>query len=500
MNAVATLLYNLDYLPGALVLGYTLRKIVDRNTKLVLLIDKSAFCPLHLQLLRELWDDIRDTKVHSSQLRQKLVEDLQRPELAATFTKIQLWNLPYKKVLYLDADTLPLVGPNNVTDLLKLDYPVGKILAAPDLGFPDIFNSGVFALRPSQYDYSNLLSLVLANTSNISFDGADQGLLNQYFNSNPDWVSQALNSGVTDIFVGQNSQSSNWIKIPFFYNTSPNTQYQYAPAFNHFAPPNFQVQFQGPEEPFPSQIQDSTANFAESSPLSALAAYNATAYNFNVSQPTNHVKLIHFIGPVKPWNGDKSGFFAKWWKAWFEYSHGKSLHETLYRKDFSISMEALEILGQTREDFSTVNVETTFHKSNTASFAEKKFSSADLCDPRNYQRFSVEPVSAYTACDATREQPPQVRPKNTNFDAEIRAFDSSWGHNKSKEQTPPDSHEAYTDSVNAPEQIHTQANNLVEIEESVEFDEGYGYHRGYKAERFFDDANDYTPKHYLFEK
>ncbi|KAF8001366.1 hypothetical protein HF325_003867 [Metschnikowia pulcherrima] len=194
MNAVATLLYDEKYLPGALVLGHVLRKIRQKDVEMVILIDLAAFKDWQLDLLRETWDKLIDTKVLESLLRHKLEHDLKRPELAKTYTKIELWNLPYEKVLYLDADVLPLEGENPVTNLLKLDFPKGKILAAPDAGFPDIFNSGVFALIPNQTDFLNLTELVVSNSNDASFDGADQGLLNQYFNADPDWVSKALAS------------------------------------------------------------------------------------------------------------------------------------------------------------------------------------------------------------------------------------------------------------------------------------------------------------------
>ncbi len=65
-----------------------------------------------------------------------------RPDLHATLTKIQLWSLTqYSRVLYLDADTLPLQNLDHLfTALPPSSVPFA---AAPELGYPDTFNAGV---------------------------------------------------------------------------------------------------------------------------------------------------------------------------------------------------------------------------------------------------------------------------------------------------------------------------------------------------------------------
>jgi glycogenin len=98
-----------------------------------------------------------------------------RPDLVATFTKIALWyQTQFRKIVYLDADTLPLRAPDELFDL------AAPFAAAPEIGFPDCFNSGVMVLEPSTEIYQNLLDLAIQGTS---FDGGDQGLLNIYFKS-----------------------------------------------------------------------------------------------------------------------------------------------------------------------------------------------------------------------------------------------------------------------------------------------------------------------------
>lgn len=88
---------------------------------------------------------------------------LQRPDLGITFTKLQAWRLTaYKKCVFLDADTLVLC---NIDELFQRE----ELSAAPDVGWPDCFNSGVFVFCPSLETYANLIAFA---EKTGSFDGA----------------------------------------------------------------------------------------------------------------------------------------------------------------------------------------------------------------------------------------------------------------------------------------------------------------------------------------
>lgn len=85
----------------------------------------------------------------------------------------------FNTILYMDADTLPI---RPLSHLFGSTAP--HILSAcPDVGWPDCFNSGVMVIRPRLSDFENLRQLMVTDEGggNGSFDGADQGLLNQYF-------------------------------------------------------------------------------------------------------------------------------------------------------------------------------------------------------------------------------------------------------------------------------------------------------------------------------
>lgn len=139
-----------------------------------------------------------------------------RPDLISTFTKIELWKqTQYKRIVYLDADMVVLRAPN---ELLTMDT---NFAAAPDVGWPDCFNSGMMVLNPDMGDYYSLLALAQRG---ISFDGADQGLLNMHF--------------------------TDWERLSFTYNCTPSGNYQYVPAYKHFQSSISMVHFIGSEKPW----------------------------------------------------------------------------------------------------------------------------------------------------------------------------------------------------------------------------------------------------------
>ena len=88
---------------------------------------------------------------------------LSRPELGVTFTKINIWRLEkYSKCVFLDADCLVL---RDIDDLFERE----EFSAAPDAGWPDCFNSGVFVFQPSKETFTKLVQF--ASQQNASFDG-----------------------------------------------------------------------------------------------------------------------------------------------------------------------------------------------------------------------------------------------------------------------------------------------------------------------------------------
>lgn len=142
---------------------------------------------------------------------------MNRPDLHSTFTKINLWKqTQFSKIVYVDADVVAYRAPDELFDLPH------AFSAAPDIGWPDIFNSGVMVLTPNLGDYYAMLAMA---ERGISFDGADQGLLNLYF-------------------------KSTFNRLSFTYNVTPSGHYQYTPAYRHFQSSINMVHFIGANKPW----------------------------------------------------------------------------------------------------------------------------------------------------------------------------------------------------------------------------------------------------------
>ncbi|KAK9374290.1 nucleotide-diphospho-sugar transferase [Lipomyces chichibuensis] len=214
-KAYLTLLLTDTYLPGVLALAKALRSSGTVHT-LAILIVPDALSPSTVAAVEVAYDDVIRVPAIANPAPGNLFA-LGRLDLYESFTKILAWNqTQYKRIVYLDADTLPLT---NIDVLFNSD---GSTAACPDAGWPDVFNSGVIVLTPSHSDFLGLYALA---DSGESFDGGDQGLLNAYF-------------------------GSTWTRLPFLYNVTPTTGYQYAPAFHKFSRDVKVVHFIGTPKPW----------------------------------------------------------------------------------------------------------------------------------------------------------------------------------------------------------------------------------------------------------
>lgn len=474
-SAIFTLLYSDDYLPGALVLAIALKKLLAKSQtvtspKLCVLIDKQAFTQNHLLLLSQFYDDLVDIDPISTKDIDTLNNDLGRPDLNKTYSKILLWSLTqYDKIFYLDADTLPNInGSLTVVDLLDLDFPQNKILAAPDSGFPDIFNSGMFLLRPNVTDFGRLSQLASSSEGSVSFDGADQGLLNQYFNPNPDWVSDLLCSNRTNVNEAQGFTTSSWVKLPFLYNVTPSAQYEYLPAFKHFTDDNSPVNQSrglsyapGPEETKYAGVSETLSRY-HSTAASYFNSGSLPAFGANAK-----TKLVHYIGPFKPWNSNwNDPSYGEWWSLWFGQFH-----------------DTIEIvLGWTSEEPSkTIEKHPQPHKESHIE-KESTFDPSTLCDPVNYKHIpdTVRP-SADALWNPANAPPPAPEPDyKSTFD--IGEFKSSW--DEEPRQAQQETQEAVADTQKGEPTIEP----------------GYGYHPSQQPERVFESSQDFVLSHPLYNK
>ncbi|XP_029459538.1 glycogenin-2 isoform X2 [Rhinatrema bivittatum] len=230
-QAFVTLATNDVYCQGALVLGQSLRTH-GTSRRLALLVTSQVTHGMRTVLSR-VFDEVIEVGTLDSADSEHLAL-MRRPELGITFTKLQCWTLTqYSKCVFMDADTLVLC---NVDELFDRD----EFSAAPDSGWPDCFNSGVFVFRPSLEMYARLLQFAVQHGS---FDGGDQGLLNSFFSN---WAT-------TDISK----------HLPFVYNLSSSSVYTYTPAFRQFGQDAKVVHFTGSSKPWHCKYNPQTRTVTE---------------------------------------------------------------------------------------------------------------------------------------------------------------------------------------------------------------------------------------------
>lgn len=220
-EAYVTVLINDNYLPGSLVLGRALKKTGTTKRLVILIANVSDEA---IEFLKEVYDDIIPVNPILSNSFEEL-SILGRLDLISTYTKITIWSQEqYSKLIYLDSDVLALVNIDEFFTQIELNDSNHLIAASPDSGWPDIFNSGVFITKPSKEIFNKLLYKI-QNEETPSFDGADQGLLNEFF-------------------LGK------WFRLPFTFNVTPSASYQYIPAFNRFAKDIKNIHFIGLNKPW----------------------------------------------------------------------------------------------------------------------------------------------------------------------------------------------------------------------------------------------------------
>lgn len=165
-NCFVTLLTNDLYLPGALVLLKSLKKTNTLYPIVVLVtpdLQESS-----LAVLAQTFDKV----IKVDTIRSKNLYNLSllgRPELDVTLTKLHVFNpevLPYDRIAFLDADTLILQNIDNIFEYV--DEESVLFAAAPDIGWPDCFNSGVFVAKPNGDTFSEVITFA---DRNGSFDG-----------------------------------------------------------------------------------------------------------------------------------------------------------------------------------------------------------------------------------------------------------------------------------------------------------------------------------------
>ncbi|KAJ9180000.1 hypothetical protein P3X46_008309 [Hevea brasiliensis] len=165
-QAYVTLLYGDEFLLGVRVLGKSIRDTGSNKDMVVLVSDGVSDYAMKL-LEADGWIVEKISLLaNPNQVRPK--------RFWGVYTKLKIFNMTsYKKVLYLDADTIVI---KSIEDLFKC----GKFCA--NLKHSERLNSGVMVVEPSQSVFNDMMNKV--NTLH-SYTGGDQGFLNSYYSDFP---------------------------------------------------------------------------------------------------------------------------------------------------------------------------------------------------------------------------------------------------------------------------------------------------------------------------
>ncbi|KAF5323529.1 hypothetical protein D9611_005674 [Ephemerocybe angulata] len=221
-HAFVTLVSSDAYLPGALAQVAALSDLPDtdgdRTAVHVCLVTPETVDVSTIRLLRKAFDLVVGVEVLED-ADDRGLKLLGRPDLTTVLTKLHVFRLTqFSKIIFLDADVLPLRPLSHLFDLPH------EFSAAPDVGWPDIFNSGVLVLSPGEDKFNELNDLL---KSKGTWDGGDQGLLNEW-------------------------RGNNWNRLSFTYNTTPTAAYTYAPAYERFGSEISALHFIGKNKPWNS--------------------------------------------------------------------------------------------------------------------------------------------------------------------------------------------------------------------------------------------------------
>ena len=192
MHAFVTLVSSDSYLPGALAQVAALSDL-HKDPFTVCLVTPESLDVTTIRSLRKAFNLVVGVEILEQDNNHGLIL-LGRPDLSTVLTKLHVFRLTqFSKVIFLDADVLPI---RPLDHLFSLPH---EFSAVPDVGWPDIFNSGVMVLTPGEEKFAQLNQLL---KSSPSWDGGDQGILNEW-------------------------RGGDWNRLSFIYNTTPTAAYTF---------------------------------------------------------------------------------------------------------------------------------------------------------------------------------------------------------------------------------------------------------------------------------
>ncbi|KAG8777399.1 hypothetical protein FRC15_011373, partial [Serendipita sp. 397] len=178
-RAYATTLYDEGYLPGALLLGYSLRKHgmlrPDIAQHMILLHISGRLSEDILQLLRSVgWETVAVERVPAPEGKPP------GPEYIDQYTKLRLFELDqFDQVFYIDADALVVKSFPEIWSFPAPFAACRDIRIGTDSIWLPTINAGTLLLKPNRYLFAHMLEAAPFMKYENWF--AEQGLLNEYW-------------------------------------------------------------------------------------------------------------------------------------------------------------------------------------------------------------------------------------------------------------------------------------------------------------------------------
>ncbi|CAE7497799.1 GYG1 [Symbiodinium sp. CCMP2456] len=166
-EAIVTHVCGKDWAPGALALAASLRA-AGTSRNLVLMVTDTVG-RRYQKLFAAVFDKVyieEPVKPHDS---------ITRDGADCVTLQLRAWELPYKKVLYMDADIIALKTHDPVLDSF------GELAAKTDAGLTEQFNGGMFVLEPSDEKFHHLRQLLKKDFARSGSNGGIQQFLNYAF-------------------------------------------------------------------------------------------------------------------------------------------------------------------------------------------------------------------------------------------------------------------------------------------------------------------------------
>lgn len=292
-EAFVTLATNDQYALGALVWAASLRQVGTKK-QVCILITKGVSDSIR-NVLPQFFDLIQLVDVFES-TDTAILQILKRPELSVTLTKLHCWKLTqFSKCVFMDADTLVV---KNIDELFERE----ELSAVSDVGWPDCFNSGVFVFVPSDATYT---ALVQHASTQGTFDGGDQGLLNSYFS---DWATKDIAR-----------------HLSFIYNMTLVSTYTYEPAYLRYGQQVKVIHFLGSLKPWFCSFNASTGQLNTLTGSKYVTEFITKWWSTYLSQVHPKIESLNLVGSLSsmslssPAESDSGDRYAAWQEGRIDY-------------------------------------------------------------------------------------------------------------------------------------------------------------------------------------